>query len=462
MARKRSGASAPERTGCTFVRQRSITGPLIVILAGIFFLIYNIRPDLLAFARIADYWPFFLIAAGVIGLIEVLFYAGRGSVAPPRPFGGGLIFWIVVLCVFLALFGRNREFRFANFDTRGIGFLGTDYGYDVNSVEPAQGITRIVLDNIRGDFSLRGGDAAEVKVTGHQTVRAFSRDAADRAKSGTAVHIEREGDSMVIRGGELRPRFIGNSADLNIIVPRGINVESRGRNGDLEVDDVDGTIDVSGGRGDVRLNHIGKDVRIEASRSGDIHAADVKGSVDLQGRGSDIQMESILGPVTIKGEFSGDLDFRALAKPLEFRSSRTEFRVEAIPGSVAMDLGDLKMSNISGPARFQSATRDIQITDATESLDLKVNRGDIAFTATRAPLPKLEIRTHDGNIALTLPEDAGFQLEGSTQRGEISSAFGSRLQVQSSGRATTIKGQNGAGPQITVATERGSVSIRKS
>jgi DUF4097 and DUF4098 domain-containing protein YvlB len=239
-------------------------------------------------------------------------------------------------------------------------------------------------------------------------------------------------------------------------------VESRGRNGDLEVDDVDGTIDVSGGRGDIRLNHIGKVVRIEASRGGDIHAADVKGSVDLQGRGSDIQMESILGPVTIKGEFSGDLDFRALAKPLEFRSSRTEFRVEAIPGSVAMDLGDLKMSNISGPVRFQSGTRDIQITDATESLDLKVDRGDIAFTATRTPLPKLEIHTHDGDIALTLPEDAGFQLEGSTQRGEISSAFGSRLQVQSSGRATTIKGQNGAGPQITVATDRGSVSIKKS
>ncbi|MGA2713939.1 MAG: DUF4097 family beta strand repeat-containing protein [Bryobacteraceae bacterium] len=444
------------------MRQRSITGALIVILVGIFFLVYNVRPDLLAFARIADYWPFFLIAVGVIGLIEVLFHAGRGSVAPPRPIGGGLIFWIVVLCIFLALFGRNREFRFANFDTRGIGFLGTDYGYDVNFVEPAQGVTRIVLDNVRGDFSLKGGDAVEVKVTGHQTIRAFSQNAADRARSGTAVHIEREGDALVIRGGELRaPRFIGNSADLDIVVPRGINVESRGRNGDLEVDDVDGTIDVSGGRGDVRLNHIGKDVRIEASRSGDIHAADVKGSIDLQGRGGDIQIQNILGQVTIKGEFSGDLEFRALTKPLEFRSSRTEFRVEAVPGTVTMDLGDLKMSNISGPVHFQSGTRDIQVTDATELLDINVNRGDIQFTATRIPLPKMEIHTRDGDITLTVPESAGFQIEGSTHHGEIESAFGSRLQVQSSGQTATIRGQNGAGPQITVATDRGSVSIKK-
>ncbi len=93
-------------------------------------------------------------------------------------------------------------------------------------------------------------------------------------------------------------------------------MESRGRNGDLTIDDVDGAVDVSGGRGDVRLNHIGKDVRIEASRSGDIHATDLKGGFDLEGRGSDIQLESIAGPVTIKGEFSGTLEFRALAKPL--------------------------------------------------------------------------------------------------------------------------------------------------
>ncbi len=445
------------------MRQRSFTGPVILILIGLFFLLNNIRPDLIQFSRIVDYWPFLLIAAGVVGLIEVLYHAARGGVPPPRPFSGGLIFWVVVLCFFLAVAGRNRDFRFAGFDSDGVSFLGTDYDYDVNEAQPADGITRIVLDGVRGNMSVKGDDSAEVKVTGRQTVRAFGHNAADRAKANNQIHVERNGDELVVRTDESRggPRFAQISADLDIEVPMGVSVESRGRTGDLAVDDVDGAVDVTNGRGDVRLNHIGKDVRIDATRSGDIHALDVKGSIDVQGHGSDIQLETVAGPVSIKGEFSGTLDFRDVAKPLEFTSSRTEFRAEAIPGTVTMDLGDLKLANVSGPVRFQSGTRDIQITDATELVDLKVDRGDIQIIASKAPVPKMDIHTRNGDISLTLPGDAGFQLDGSTSQGEIESGFGSHLRIDSSGHSATVKGQNGAGPEITVVTDRGDISVKK-
>jgi DUF4097 and DUF4098 domain-containing protein YvlB len=446
------------------VRPRSITGPFILILIGVYFLLVNIRPDLLQFSRIVDYWPFLLIAAGVVGLIEVLFYVSRGTVPAPRPLGGGLIFWVVVLCFFFAVFGHNRNFRFASFDTDGVNFLGTDYDYDVNVAEPAQGVTRIVLDNLRGNISLKGDDSEAVKVTGRQSIRAFNRNSADRAKSNHTVHLERNGDELVVRGDDFNggPRLIRVSDDLEIAVPRGITIESRGRSGDLTVDDVDGAIDVSGGRGDVRLSHIGKDVRIDGARGGDIHATDLKGSLELGGRGSDVQLDTIAGPVSIKGEFSGTLDFRSLAKPLEFTSSRTEFRAEAIPGTITMDLGNLKLENVSGPVRFQSQTRDIEATDVTDLLDLKVDRGDIDVTATRGPLPKIDIHTRNGDVNLALPEHAGFQLDGSTSQGDITSAFGSSLRIDSSGRSATIRGQNGAGPQITVYTDRGTVSVKKS
>ena len=446
------------------MRPRSITGPFILILIGVYFLLVNIRPDLLQFSRIVDYWPFLLIAAGIVGLVEVLFYVSRGTVPAPRPLGGGLIFWVVALCFFFAIFGHNRDLHFASFDSDGVGFLGTDFDYDVNVAEPAQGVTRIVLDNLRGDISLKGDDSDAVKVTGRQSIRAFNRNSADRVKSNTNVRLERNGDELIVRSDNYRggPRLFRVSDDLEIVVPRGITVESRGRSGDLTVDDVDGAIDVSGGRGDVRLNHIGKDVRIDGARGGDIHAVDLKGSLELGGRGSDVQLESIAGPVTIKGEFSGTLEFRALAKPLEFTSSRTEFRVEAIPGEITMDLGDLKMNNVSGPVRFQSQTRDIQITDVTELLDIKLDRGDIGVTSTHTPLPKMDIHTRNGDINLSLPEHAGFQLDGSTSQGDINSGFGSSLRIDSSGRSATIKGQNGSGPQITVNTDRGTVSVKKS
>jgi DUF4097 and DUF4098 domain-containing protein YvlB len=445
------------------VRPRSVTGPLILLAIGVFFLINNLRPDLVSLSRIGDYWPFLLIGAGVIGLVEVLFHVSRGSAAPPRPFYGAGIFWILVLGLFITTVSRNHNFRFGRFDSPGVSFFGSDYDYDINAAESSRGVTRVVLDNMHGNLSLKGEDAGDVKVTGRKTVRAFNRTDADRANQQTQVHIERQGDALVIRTEDFNgPRLIQITTDLDITVPRGISVESRGRNGDLTIDDVDGPVDVSAGRGDVRLNHIAKDVKIEASRSGEIHVTDLKGSLDLEGRGSDIQLENIAGPVTINGEFAGTIEFRALAKPMRFNSSRTEFRAEAVPGSITMDLGELKLDNVSGPVRFRTGTRDVQAADVTDGLDLVLNRGDIHVTVSKSPVPKMDVHTHNGDITLALPEKAEFQLDGTTSQGDADNEYGGGLQQQSNGHAASIRGRVGNGPVVTIGTDRGMVSVKKS
>ena len=442
---------------------RSVTGPLIILTIGVFFLINNLRPDLISLSRIGDYWPFLLIAAGIIGLIEVLFHASRGAAAPPRPFYGAGIFWILVLGVFIATVSRNHNFRFGRFDSPGVSFFGSDFDYDVNAAESPRGVTRVVLDNLHGNLSLKGEDAGDIKVTGRKTVRAFNRNDADRANQQTQVHIERQGDSLVVRTEDFTgPRLIQITTDLDITVPRGVSVESRGRNGDLTIDDVDGPVDVSAGRGDVRLNHIAKDVKIEASRSGDIHVTDLKGGLDLEGRGGDVQLESIAGPVTINGEYAGTIEFRALSKPMRFNSSRTEFRAEAVPGSITMDLGELKLENVSGPVRFRTAVRDIEAADVTDGLDLMVDRGDIHVTVDKSPVPKMDVHTRNGDITLALPEKAEFQLDGSTSQGDVDNEYGGGLQTQSSGRAASIRGRAGNGPVVTVGTDRGMVTVKKS
>lgn len=450
------------------MRPRSITGPLIIILIGVFFLINNIRPDLISFSRLGDYWPFLLIGAGIIGLIEVLYYASRGTTAPPRPVAGAGIFWILVIGILIATLGRNNNFRLGRFDAPGIGFFGSDYDYDVNATESSRGVTHVVLDNLRGNLSLKGetyGDnsPADIRVTGRKTVRAFNHGDADRANQKTQVHIDRQGDSLVIHTDDFSgPGLSLISTDLDITVPRGVSVESRGRTGDLAVNDVDGPVDISAGRGDLRLSHIVRDVRIEASRSGEIHANDVQGSFDLQGRGSDIQLENMGGPVTVNGEYGGTLEFSALARPLHFTSSRTEFRAEAVPGSITMDLGDLKLTNVSGPVYFKTSTRDIQATDVTGALDLMVDRGDIDVTVDKLPVPKIDVHTHNGDVMVALPGNGEFQLDGSAARGDVENEYGAGLETQSSGTSASIRGRVGSGPTVTVVTDRGTVSVRKS
>lgn len=439
------------------MRPRSITGPLILVVIGLFFLLNNIRPDLISFARIGDYWPFLLIGAGVIGLIEVLFHASRGITAPPRPFYGIGIFWIIVAALVISTLSRNHDFRFGP----GISVFGSDYDYDVNVTESSRGVTRIVLDNVHGDLSLKGEEAGDIKVTGRKTVRSFNRSEAERANQQTQVRVERQGDLLLIHTDDYNNgRLIRVTTDLDITVPRGISVESRGRNGDLSVEGIDGNVDLSAGRGDVHLSHIGKDVHIEASRSGDVRVSDVKGSVDLQGRGSDIQIDDVEGPVTVNGEFGGTIEFRALSKPMHFTSSRTEFRTEAVPGSITMDLGDLKLNNVAGPVFFRSGTRDIQATDISGELAVQIDRGDIQVTVTKAPVPRIDAHTHSGDLTLALPENAEFQLQGSTSHGDVANNWGN-LNNHSDNHAATVS-RSGNGPAISIGTGHGDIAIKKS
>ncbi len=444
------------------MRQRSITAPLILVGIGVLFLINNLWRDVAIWSLFADYWPILLIILGVLGLVEVLFHASRNTAPPPRPLSGGGFFWIFVLIMF-AIWGSNRGgIHIGRINSSGVNILGSDYDYDVNASSPAQGITRVVLENLKGNLSLKGEDVTDVKLSGHKSIRAFNKGDADRADQQSTIKLDRQGDLLIVRAEEPHDsRMLSVSTDLDLVVPKGVSVETRGRTGDLSVEDIDGGVEISGGRGDVRLNRIGKDVKVESSRSGLVRATDVKGGVDLQGRGSEVQIENVKGEVKVNGEFSGTLEFRALAKSLHFTSNRSDMRIEQIPGSVVLDLGELKMENVIGPVRFQTGSRDVQITDATNSIELTLDRGDITLAQTKSPLPKMEVRTRNGDITIGLPEKAGFDMDAKTGQGEASNDFGNPLEQKSDGRGATIKGKSGAGPQIILNTERGSLTVKK-
>lgn len=452
------------------MRGRSVTGPLILVGIGVLFLISNLRPDFSPFAMFVRYWPFLLIATGVIGLVEVLFYAGRGDETIPRPMGGGWIFWILIWCVVAGVFNGRNNIRFGPWNDMqtgfSSGFFGSSYEYDVNPATmqqvASQGVTRILVDNGRGSISVRGDAAGDVKLTGRKSIRALSRRDADKANDEQRVNMERQGDTLVVRTQNPQRRGAGQvTTDMELSVPRGMIVEVRGVRGDVTVDDIDGSVDVAAARGDVRVTRIGGNTKIEGSRTGLVRVSDAKGSVDLQGRGNDVQLENIAGVVSVNGEYAGDLEFHALAKPMHFQSSRTEFRVEAVPGTINLDLGDLKLTNVTGPVRFSTGTRDIEAVDVTNAIDFTVDRGDIHVTASKGGIPKMDVRSRKGDITVSLPDKTPFQLRASTGQGEAENEFGAPLTSQSKGRGASIEGKTGTGPEINLDTDRGTLSVKK-
>ena len=111
---------------------------------------------------------------------------------------------------------------------------------------------------------------------------------------------------------------------------------------------------------------------------------------------------------------------------------------------------------------LNSGTRDVELSDFTQGIEISINRGDIDLRPGRLPLSKMDVRTQSGNIDLSLPKGAKFELKAATQRGEVENGFGSQITSENTGRGQSLQGSVGGGPLLTLNTNRGSVTVRRS
>ena len=125
------------------MRRRSITGPLILILIGVLFLTRNLWQDVPLFQWISLYWPFILIAWGVLRLIEVLVEASRSKPLPSGGLSGGEVALIILLCIIgSGMYAADRHgVRLAPFGTTSLEVFGEQYDYRTTSQKPAQSVT---------------------------------------------------------------------------------------------------------------------------------------------------------------------------------------------------------------------------------------------------------------------------------------------------------------------------------
>lgn len=439
------------------MRRKSITGPLLLLLIGGLFLWRNLHPETPVFDLLSMYWPFLLVLWGVMRLIEVI-------VSPQRrnpSFTGGEVVLVVLICVVGSGMWEGRQHGI-RFNPGGLQVFGENYDYPVSVQNASEGMKRVTFEVARGNIRITGGDGKEVVVTGRKSIRAWGRNDADRTHENTPVEIVPQGDRLLIRSNHDRvPDNQRMSADLEVTLPKGMSVESRGRVGDFEVSDITGDVELVTDRSDVRIARVGGNVRLEVGRSEVVRANDVKGKIDLQGRGSDVDLENIQGQVTINGSYGGTLQFKNLAKPLQFEGTRnTELRAQAIPGRVSMDLTEISGSGITGPVRLVTRSRDIKLEQFTQGLELDTERGDVQLQPA-SPVSAIEARSGMGRIELVLPEKAVFDLLATAERGEAVNDYGAALLKETEGRTTTLKGRVGDGPAIRLTANHGSVSVRR-
>ncbi|MCX6590756.1 MAG: DUF4097 family beta strand repeat-containing protein [Acidobacteria bacterium] len=445
------------------MRRGSVVFPFILIVLGGLFLANNLNPSLSVIGLVSRFWPMLLIVWGALRAGEILFTYLQGRPLPMAGVSGGEWF----LAVFLSFIGLGMMGyqRFApvfpgRFAMRGMEIFGEPFDYPLQGKASAVGATKLVIENLRGNARVVTGDVTEVQVSGRTTVRAISDSEARRTFDKMPFEVIAQGGQVLVRTNQERATGDGRvSADLDITIPKTMGVEARGRYGDFDITGTSGNIAIFSDNAGVRLQEIGGNVTIDLRRSDVVRAVNVKGTVEIRGRGDDLELENIDGQVTIVASYSGDINFRNLAKPARYESSNSNISFERLPGFLRLARGELVGAKIVGPIRITSKTKDIRLSDYTNTVEIDVDRGDVELRPGKAPIFKTDVRTRNGDIELALPEGAKMDLTATTQRGETMIDYPG-LRTNREGQGGTIKSITNQGPAVQMETKRGGLTVR--
>lgn len=445
-------------------RPRSLFGPVVLVAIGLLFLAGNLgwlhwRNFGPLFAR---YWPVLLIFWGVFKLGEYLWARQRGLPSPGIGAGGVvfLIFFILIGMAATRAAGVNWQALGVEMDDVDVGepfgIFGTSHEFTENFSQEIKAGDQVRVIATRGNITVTSSSDGQAHAFVHKYVRAYSDDEARKTNEATHPKIVRQGDVWLLdmTGSDYtRGRF-----DLDLQVPANSPLMVTTGHGDLSVTGSAADVNLESSHGDLKVEDVKGNATLRL-RHGDVTVKDVSGDTALDGYVSDVNISDIKGAVSLTGTYVGSIQLARVGKQVRFNSTRTDMQFARLEGDLTMDRGDLQVNSATGPFRLDAQTKDVRLENVTGEIRIQDRRGEINVRP-QAPVGAIDISNMRGDINISLPEKAGFQIEAESDQGDIQSDF--NLNVNNARRNATASGVIGkGGPLVRLKTNRGTIQIQK-
>ena len=246
--------------------------------------------------------------------------------------------------------------------------------------------------------------------------------------------------------------------DADILLPRKAAVVVSTRNGDVSVMGRDGDVQITNAHGDVSASDINGKVSLSLDHSS-ARLSQIVSDVSIDGRSNDVSIEDVKGAVHLTGDFMESVKLARIAQPVTFRSSRTDMEFARLNGDLDLDSGDLQASDIVGPVRLTTRSKDIRLTGLSGDVRLQDENGTVELRMNK--LGSMQVENRKGDIQIYVPDKAGFQLDARARGGDFATDFND-LRVDNSHDQTVATGTiGGGGPHLVINNEHGDIEIRK-
>lgn len=446
-------------------RRRSFAGPVVLIILGIVFLLGNMH--LLSWARLgtwfAHYWPLLLILWGVIKLIE--HQQAQRDGLPSRGIGAGGVCLVILIVICGLIATQASRFNWGEIrDNMGIdgsdldNVFGQSYNFDDHleqDIPPA--VTSLRVNDDHGAVRVSVADDKKITVVIRKRVGAESQNDADKYNQQTKPQITLAGNLMVLDA-KTQAGDHSVQSDLDISIPRKMELHITGRKGDVSVNGRDGDVEIAAQHGDVSVEDVNGNIKLNLEKSS-AKVEQVTGDVHIDGRLNEVSVMDVKGSVQLDGEFEESVKLARITKNVAFKSSRTDMEFSRIDGELDLDSDDLHADKITGPVHLTTRSKQIRLEDVSGDVRLQNDNGGVEVSMRS--LGNVQIDSRNGDVQLSVPDKAGFRVDARTRDGEIQSDF-PELKIDNGDHEATASGSVGNGAShIVINNQHDGIEIRK-
>lgn len=450
-------------------RRGSIFWALTLIAVGFLFLYQNFNPGVHPWQIIAKYWPVLIIFWGISKLIDYVHARAHPESAPLTLFSGSEVVLLILILIMGTLVskivlhpwqGGNSIIHIGDGDFADL-FMNS-YSFSQTLSQPVGAKPHLVIINRRGDVEVQPTDSSTVDAAIKESIRADNEADAKKLSDQLKFSLVPEAGHYVFKSNLDSLPDSGRPVrlDLSLRVPKDTSVELTTEHGDMLVNGLDGDQTLTSRHGEARVSGVEGLVRIRKSR-GSTNVSQVKGSVEVQGNGDDVVVSNVTGNVTVNGDFTGRVQFSGVTQNVRFVSSRTNLTVQKLSGSLDMEMGSLDANSIDGPIEIITRQKDISLQGFSHSVKIQDTNGAIQLRAAGPLRQPISVNSKRGEIDLLLPPSSSFQIQASSNHGEVQSDFsGPSLKVVQGGDNPSITGSYGhGGPAIHLTTTYGTIRL---
>lgn len=444
--------------------RRSFAGPVVLIILGIVFLLGTmgrISWGLLGH-WFAHYWPVLLIVWGVIKLVEYQQAQKQGTRAAGIGAGGVFLLILLIGCGLMATqasrfnWGELRDQ--IDIDDSDFTIFGQKYSYEDHLAQAFPAGASLHVNDTRGAVNVIASEDDQIQVVVHKRINAESQSEADKWNAGTKPQINVSGNMVTLNANNEGAGDHWVAVDMDITLPRTAAVNISTRYGDVNVTGRDADVQISAQHDDVSTSDIKGKVSLSLDHSS-ARISQIASDVSIEGRANDVSIEDVKGILHLNGEFMESVKLAKIAQAVTFRSSRTDMEFARLDGDLDLDSGDLQASDVAGPVRLTTRSKDIRLTGVSGDVRLKDENGSVELRMNK--LGSMQVENRKGDIQVYLPEKTGFQVDARTLNGDIETDF-NELKIDNHNDQASAAGTiAGGGPRLVFNNEHGDIEIRK-